>query len=149
MCWNICLVLRRHTINNEQAAKSAKQPCTCCLQCWLASSPLSWLTAWPSLVTSMQAGDVQGGVTVLPIVQVWLTSLPSTFIIHTSPSSQIIKAEQTTGPDCYRWTTLQSLRTTHLELSADDCQIRWQLRLLQGPAKDSSVWHCLTLNKVA
>jgi len=27
--------------------------------------------------------------------------------------------------------------------------IRWQLRLLQGPAKDSSVWHCLTLKNVA
>jgi len=48
-----------------------------------------------------------------------------------------------------RWTTFQSLRATHLELCSDDCQIRWQLRLLQGPATDSSVWHCLTLMNVA
>jgi len=38
-------------MNIEQAAKSAKQHCACRLRCWLASSPLSWLTAWPSLVT--------------------------------------------------------------------------------------------------
>ena len=54
-------------------------------------------------------------------------------------------AERTTSPDCYRWTMLQSLRAAHLELSSDNCQIRWQLGLLQGPAKDSSV---LTLSDV-
>ena len=33
---------------------------------------------------------------------------------------------------CFEW----ALRAAHLELSSDDCQIRWQLQLLQGPAKD-------------
>ena len=38
----------------------------------------------------VHAGDVQGGVAVLPIVQVRPTSIPSTGVIHTSPPSQII-----------------------------------------------------------
>jgi len=37
--------------------------------------------------------------------------------------------------------TMMILRAAHLELASDDCQIRWQLWLLQGPVKDSSVWH--------
>jgi len=36
------VVVQRHTINDEQAAK---QPCTCRLRCWMASSPLNWLKA--------------------------------------------------------------------------------------------------------
>ena len=32
---SLYLVLRRHTIDHEQAAKSAQQSCTCRLRCWL------------------------------------------------------------------------------------------------------------------